>query len=189
PQYSGDTVHVLDASRSVTVAGSLMKKETREGFLKKIKNEYAALREQHSGRKQDKRYVSIRFARDHKFKIDWENYSPPQPSFTGNKSFDNFPLEKIRDHIDWTPFFQTWELYGKYPAILKDLKTGKEAQTLFDDANKLLDEVINKKLLTAKGVIGFYPAATVNDDEVEIATAGIHGREDNDKITFHFLRQ
>src|SRR5262249_888655 len=112
PQYSGDTIHVLDASRSVTVAGSLLSKESAGSFSGKIKKEYSELRDQYSGRKQDKKFVSIQAARANKIGIDWENYSAPKPSFFGNKAFEDFPLEKIRERIDWTPFFQTWELSG-----------------------------------------------------------------------------
>ncbi|MGB3075884.1 MAG: methionine synthase [Chitinophagales bacterium] len=195
PQYSGDTIHVLDASRSVTVAGSLMGKDSKPLFSQKIKKEYQELRDQYAGRKQDKKFVPVAFARRNKIKIDWENYSPPQPSFTGIKVFDEFPLEEIRKLIDWTPFFQTWELFGKYPEILTDQKVGVEAKKLFDDANTLLDEVVSNKLLTAKGVIGFYPAAVVNDDDIEITlvppktnTSG-SAENSNEKMTFHFLRQ
>lgn len=195
PQYSGDTIHVADASRSVTVAGSLLGKDSKKAISEKIKNEYRELREQYAGRKQDKKYVSLAFARQHKLKIDWENYVPPVPAFTGIKAFTDFPLEAIREQIDWTPFFQTWELFGKYPAILSDEKVGKEAAKLFSDANRLLDEVVTHKLLTAKAVIGFFPAASVNDDDVEItiAESTVDNAKQKDRqpetMTFHFLRQ
>lgn len=195
PQYAADTIHVIDASRSVTVAGSLMGKDTKQDFSQKIKKEYQELRDQYAGRRQDKKYVPIDFARRNKLKINWENYAPPQPAFTGIKVMTGFPLEEIRKNIDWTPFFQTWELFGKYPEILSDEKVGVEAKKLLDDANRLLDEVVSNKLLTANAVLGFYSAATVNDDDIEIsitrqqenateATAG-----DSGSITFHFLRQ
>jgi 5-methyltetrahydrofolate--homocysteine methyltransferase len=200
PQYSKDTVHVLDASRSVTVVSSLLGKESREEFSRKIKKEYAELRDQYSGRKQDKKYVPIEFARKHKVALDWNSYSPPKPLFTGVKVFDDFPLEKIRENIDWTPFFQTWELFGKYPDIFNDEKVGIEAKKLFADANKLLDDVVSKKLLKAKGVIGIFPASTVNNDDVEVSLPASSSKDTNDvqggepsgqskKITFHFLRQ
>lgn len=184
PNYSSDTVHVLDASRSVTVVGSLMGKESKGDFSVKIKKEYTELRDQYSGRKQDKKSASLEFARKHKISINWKNYSPPKPSFIGNKVFDDFPLEKIRERIDWTPFFQTWELFGRYPDILKDDKIGSEAKKLFDDANKLMDDVVAGKLLTAKAVIGFYRANSVNDDDVEI-----FDEAGNRKAVFNFLRQ
>jgi len=184
PQYSESVVHVLDASRSVSVVSNLISKEHQTGFSSKIKKEYEELREQHLGRRRDKNYVSIQFARENKFKIDWENYSPTKPSFLGNKVFDDFPLEEIRKRIDWTPFFQTWELTGRYPAIFDDAVVGSEAKKLFDDANELLDEVVNKKLLQAQGVIGFYQANTINDDDVELKD-----ESGNQVDTFHFLRQ
>jgi len=184
PQYSESVVHVLDASRSVSVVSNLISREHRSGFSAKIKKEYDELREQHLGRRRDKNYVSIQFARENRFKIDWTNYSPTKPSFFGNKVFDDFPLEEIRKRIDWTPFFQTWELSGKYPDIFKDPAVGTEAKKLFDDANELLDEVVSKKFLKAQGVIGFYEAATINDDDVEIKSIG--GKQ---IATFNFLRQ
>jgi 5-methyltetrahydrofolate--homocysteine methyltransferase len=184
PQYSGTVVHVLDASRSVSVVSTLINKDQRDGFSANIKKEYDELREQHFGRRRDKNYVTIQFARENKFKTDWKKYSPAEPSFFGNKVFDDFPLEEIRKRIDWTPFFQTWELTGKYPAIFRDPSAGNEAKKLFDDANSMLDEVVSKKLLRAQGVIGLYSARTVNDDDIEI-------RDGNGtKITtFCFLRQ
>ncbi len=183
PHYSGDTVHVLDASRSVPIVGSLLGKDTHKEFSEKIRKEYATLREDHLSRKQKKNYVTIQHAREHKINIDWNNYTPTAPSFFGTKVFEDFPLEEIRNHIDWTPFFNVWELYGKYPAILKDEKVGTEATKVFADATKLLDEIISKKLLKARAVIGFYPANTFNDDDVEITDT--NGK----KINFHFLRQ
>jgi len=183
PHYSGDTVHVLDASRSVSIIGNLLGKESHKEFSESIKKEYQELRENHLSRKQKKNYVTIQHAREHKININWEKYSPAAPSFFGIKVFDDFPLEEIRKHIDWTPFFNIWELYGKYPAILKDEKVGTEASKLFDDATKMMDEIISKKLLKAKAVIGFYPANTINNDDVEIINT------DGEKINFHFLRQ
>ncbi len=184
PHYSHAVVHVLDASRSVPVVSSLISKEKRESFSSKIKSEYDELRAVHLGKKRDKNYVSIQFARENKIKIDWQNYSAPVPSFIGNKIFNDFSLQKIRAKIDWTPFFQTWELAGRYPAILEDHVVGVEAKKLFDDANELLDEVIKNKSLKAQSVIGFYKAATVNDDEVEV-----FDEKENSLTSFNFLRQ
>jgi 5-methyltetrahydrofolate--homocysteine methyltransferase len=199
PHYTGDTVHVLDASRSVTVAGSLLGKDSLQDFSEKIKLEYLKLREQHAGRQQDKKYVPISFARKNKTKIDWDNYQVPQPAFTGIKVLHDYPLEKIKKQIDWTPFFQTWELFGKYPEILKDEKVGTEATKLFNDANQLLDEVVSKKLLKAEGVIGFYPAVAINDDDIEISIekqstnltgeTTVKSNSKSKSIVFHFLRQ
>lgn len=183
PQYSGDTVHILDASRSVPAVGSLFGEESHKEFSEKIKKEYKELRDNISSRRQNKKFVSIQHAREHKIKINWKDYTQPAPTFLGTKVFDDFPLEKIRERLDWTPFFSSWELYGKYPAILKDEKVGTEASKLFADVNKLLDEVIAKKLLKARAIIGFYPANSVNDDDVEIT------QPNGEKIVFHFLRQ
>ena len=184
PGYSQPTIHVLDASRSVTVVSSLLSDKKKE-FSDKINGEYDDLRKQHALRKTDKKYVTIEKARDKKIVVDWTKIQPTKPSFLGNKLFTDFPLEKIRKNIDWTPFFQTWELHGKYPAILTDEKVGKEATSLFADANKLLDKVIAEKLLTANGVVGLYPANAVGDD-VEI-----YEDDTRKKVltTFHFLRQ
>jgi 5-methyltetrahydrofolate--homocysteine methyltransferase len=197
PQYSGPVVHVLDASRSVPVAGSLISKESREAFALGIKNEYDDLRESHAKRKQEKNFVTIAEARKKKINIDWKNYTPPVPTFTGTKVFDDFDLNLIRPKIDWTPFFSTWELYGKYPAILKDEKVGEEATKLFADANKMLDEIVSKKLLKAKAVIGFYEANSIGDDVIiQQPIPNPSQREGNilstipfDGLTFHFLRQ
>jgi 5-methyltetrahydrofolate--homocysteine methyltransferase len=184
PHYSQPVVHVLDASRSVTVVSSLLG-DNKQAFSEKINAEYDELRKQHLGRKSDKKYVTIEKARQQRIPIDWTKVNVTKPSFIGNKVFNDFSLEKIRKNIDWTPFFQTWELFGKYPAILKDEKVGAAAKSLFDDANKLLDRVIAEKILTAKGVAGFYPANAVGDD-VEL-----YEDDTRKKVltTFHFLRQ
>lgn len=185
PNYSSPTVHVLDASRSVTVAGSLMNKDNREGFIHSVKQEYERMRLSHKGRKDEKKYLSIDDARNRGLKIDWDKTELTKPAFTGNKVFENFPLEKIREKIDWTPFFLTWEMKGKYPSIFEDKNYGSEAKKLYDEANKLLDEIITNKWLTAKAVIGLYPANSVGDD-IELYT--------NDKrkevlTVLHTLRQ
>ena len=181
PHYSGPVVHVLDASRSVTVASSLLSKEQHDDYTKKVRDEYDALRENHLKRKTEKKFVSIHEARRNKTRIDWKSYTPPTPSFTGVKVFDDYDLNKIRPKLDWTPFFSSWELYGKYPEILKDEKVGVEATKLFNDANQLIDRIIKSKLLKAKAVIGFFPANSIEDD-VELQTA-------NGLVELHFLRQ
>jgi len=185
PNYSSPTIHVLDASRSVTVAGSLLNEDNKEKFVHSVKQEYDNLRQAHLTRKGDKKYLSIEKARENKQKINWGNTVITKPSFTGNKVFDNFPIEQIRKKIDWTPFFLTWELKGKYPRIFDDNVFGKEAKKLFEDANTLLDEIIKNKFLTAKAVIGLYPANTVGDDIVLFTD---DSRKDVLK-TFHMLRQ
>ncbi|MES2689103.1 MAG: methionine synthase, partial [Bacteroidota bacterium] len=175
--YSGPVVHVLDASKSVPVAQSLISKENRPAFQANLKADYARFREEYKNRKREKNFVSLEKARANKIQVDVKNIVTP--AFTGTKVFDDFPLSDLREYIDWTPFFMTWELAGRYPKILTDEVVGVEAQKLFNDANKLLDEVIEKKLLKAKAVIGFWPANSIGDD-VKIQSG---------ETTFHFLRQ
>jgi 5-methyltetrahydrofolate--homocysteine methyltransferase len=184
PQYSSPVVHVLDASRSVPVVASLLNQAQKEDFAKTVREEYHQLRESHFGRRRDKNYVSLAFARENKWKTDWENYASPAPSFFGNRVFGDFPLEQIQPCIDWTPFFQTWELHGHFPEIFNDPLAGAEAKKLFDEANQLLQQVISEKWLTARAVIGFYRAGTVNDDEVMLA-----GEDGKPAGAFQFLRQ
>ena len=164
PNYSSPTIHVLDASKSVAVASNLLNKDNKEKYVKSIKQEYNNLRETHKNRTEGKKYLTIIEAREKRLKIDWKKSEITKPTFIGNKIFDDYPLDEIRKYIDWTPFFLTWEMKGKYPRIFDDPVLGKEAKKLFDDANNLLDEIINKKLLTAKAVIGLYPANTERDD-------------------------
>ncbi|QNL50412.1 methionine synthase [Olivibacter sp. SDN3] len=164
PNYSNTIVHVLDASRSVTVASNLMNNDTRAAYAANIRAEYDKARENHLKKRSEKRLLSINDARKHHYKIDWSNYQAPKPAFLGTKVFDSFPLEDLLPYIDWTPFFHTWELKGSYPRILTDKTFGIEATKLFNDAKNLLDKIVSENLLTAKGVIGFWPANTVGDD-------------------------
>ncbi|AYL97943.1 methionine synthase [Mucilaginibacter celer] len=169
PQYSGAAIHVLDASRSVTVCSSLMSKDNRDAYIQGIKDEYAKAREAHANKKSDKRFVTIDEARAGKFQISLDGDVAPKPAFTGTKVFDGFPLEELLPYIDWTPFFHTWELRGSYPKIFEDKYVGDEAKKLFDDAQVLMKRIVNEKLFTAKGVIGFWPANAVGDD-IELYT-------------------
>lgn len=166
PHYSGPVIHVLDASRSVPVAGRLTSEEitTREKIFTDIKSEYAKLRDDHARRRQEKASLTIDKARENRTVIDWNRFEPTKPAFLGNRYFDDYSIAELVDYIDWTPFFQTWQLHGKYPAIFDDATVGKEARQLFNDANKLLQEVIDKKLLKAKAVVGFFPANSADDD-------------------------
>ncbi len=179
PNYSGPVVHVLDASKSVPVAQSLISKEQRPGVEKNLKADYEKFREDYKNRKREKQFVSLDKARSTRITVNHEQIVAP--TFTGIKVFDDYPLDELRKYIDWTPFFATWELAGRYPKILQDEVVGKEAQKLFDDANKMLDEVIAEKRLQAKAVIGFWPANAVGDD----VTLSVNGKD----ATFHFLRQ
>ena len=202
PHYSGAVVHVLDASRSVPVAGNLIGKETAEKYRNEVKAEYSKSREEHAGRQKDKNYISIAQARANKTPVNWEAIKPVKPTFLGNKYFNEYSLSEISKYIDWTPFFQTWELRGKFPKIFEDSYVGVEAKKLYDDAQKLLKEIVTKKLLTAKAVIGFYPAARLGEDDIALYDYAIktvdHGShkhevfvEDRTKIktVFHTLRQ
>ena len=170
-QYKGgQVVHVLDASRSVAVASSLLSKEgtVKQDFIKGIKAEYEQVRVLRGNRKSAKKYLTINQARKNKTPIDWANYTPPKPDFLGLKTFDNYDLAELRPYIDWTPFFQSWELHGKYPAILTDEVVGVEATKLFNDAQKMLDKIITEGWLKARAVIGFFAANSVNDDDIEL---------------------
>ncbi|MBA4197895.1 MAG: methionine synthase [Chitinophaga sp.] len=181
PEYEHGVVHVLDASRSVTVAGSLLNKEQKENFLTETKTEYTKLKESFDNKKSVKNYISYAEAKANKVKIDWANYTPTVPSFTGTKVFDEVDLAELRKYIDWKPFFIAWEMHGNFPAILSDEIIGKEATKLYNDANALLDEIIAKKWLTAKGTIGFWEASSEGDTVVVKGESSV--------VNLEFLRQ
>ncbi|SKC82587.1 methionine synthase [Ohtaekwangia koreensis] len=185
PVYEGPVVHVLDASRSVPVASELISTETRAAFKLKVKQEYQQLRVDHENRKGTKNYISLADARKNKVNIDWSKTRYTKPAFIGRKEFVNFPLDELRKYIDWTPFFQTWMLAGRYPGIFKDAVVGVEAKKLFDDANKMLDEIVRDKSLQASGVIAFYPAVNTGDD-IDLY---IDETQTKPFAAFHFLRQ
>ncbi len=167
PHYSGPVIHVLDASKSVPVAGRLMQNEqTNQEIFDEIKAQYAQLRIDHASRQKDKNFIPIEKARENHVKIDWANYKAKKPKYLGTKVFEDYDLAEIAKYIDWTPFFQTWQLSGKYPKIFDDETVGKEAKKLYDDAQVMLKKVIAEKSLQAKAVIGFYPANSVGDDIV-----------------------
>ncbi|MCU0436961.1 MAG: methionine synthase [Raineya sp.] len=166
--YSGAVVHVLDASRSVPVATKLLTKEAGESekFVAGIKEEYAKIKEDFLNRKSDKNYISLEEARKNKVKIDWNSQTITKPQFLGNQYFINYDLAEIAKYIDWTPFFQTWELAGKFPKILDDEIVGVEARKLYADAQKMLEKIIAEKSLQANAVIGFYPCNSIGDDDI-----------------------
>jgi len=167
PHYSGPVIHVLDASRSVPVAGRLLQSElSSQEIFNEIKQEYAELRISHAARQKDKNYLPIAQARAKSTGIDWTGFKSVQPSFLGVKYFEDFSLEEIAKYIDWTPFFSTWQLSGKYPKIFDNEVVGKEAKKLFDDAQALLNEIIANKSLTAKAALGFFPANSYGDDVI-----------------------
>jgi len=164
----GPTVHVLDASRSVTVVESLLG-QRKENFLKDLKTEYTRIREHHEKHRAAKVLLPLEEARKNHFKIDWKQEDLHKPAFIGTKTFIDYPLEKLVDYIDWTPFFQTWELHGRFPNILTDEVVGQEATALYADAREMLDKLIAEKWLEARAVIGLYPANSIGDD-IEIYT-------------------
>ncbi|PWJ59345.1 5-methyltetrahydrofolate--homocysteine methyltransferase [Dyadobacter jejuensis] len=165
PNYSGPVIHVLDASRSVPVAGKLIQSDASQAqVLSDIKSEYAKLREDHAKRSGVKAHVPIDKARGNKTKIDWSDFVATKPQFLGTRVYDDYDLNDIAKYIDWTPFFQTWQLHGKYPKIFEDKVVGAEATRLFNEAVTLLGEIIKDKSLKAKAVIGFWPANSMEDD-------------------------
>ncbi len=179
-QYSNAVVHVNDASRAVTVVGDLLKKESAGSYVREIKLDYESFRNKFLKRSKQKEYLSIQAARENKFQIDWNNFKPTAPSTLGVQTIEEQDLQKLLPFIDWTPFFRSWDLHGKYPAILKDEVVGKQASELFKDAQKMLSTVIKEKQLKAKAVFGLFSANTINEDDIEI---------DHGKFVFRSLRQ
>ncbi|MBL7885490.1 MAG: methionine synthase [Flavobacterium sp.] len=167
PEYKETVVHVNDASRAVTVASNLLQAETKVAYAKTVRDEYNQLREGYLSRSRDKNYLSIEEARKNKLQLNWNDYHPVKPNFIGTKTIE-VELSVLVDFIDWTPFFSSWELYGKYPAILTDEVVGEQATHLFEDAQKMLQQIVTEKWLTAKGIVGIFPANTVNDDDIEL---------------------
>ncbi|MGN6803345.1 MAG: vitamin B12 dependent-methionine synthase activation domain-containing protein, partial [Ginsengibacter sp.] len=168
PEYDNGVVHVLDASRSVTVAGNLLNKDGKREFLSSIDAEYEKLRNDFGNKKSTKVLLPFAEAQKNKFEIDWKNFTPVKPTFTGTKVFDNYPLAEIFNYIDWQPFFIAWEMHGKFPGILKDEKIGSAATKLFEDAQALLKKIIEEKWFTARGVIGFWETNKIGDDTIEV---------------------
>ncbi|QOG89439.1 dihydropteroate synthase [Flavobacterium columnare] len=168
PEYKETVVHVNDASRAVTVATNLLQTETKVNYAKSLREEYNTLREGYLNRSREKNFLSIKEARQNKLKIDWKVYEPVKPNFIGNKTIE-VDLAELVDFIDWTPFFQSWELYGKFPAILKDEVVGEQATALFADAQEMLSQIVKEKWFVAKGILGIYPANQINDDDILVS--------------------
>jgi 5-methyltetrahydrofolate--homocysteine methyltransferase len=181
-QYDNGVIHVLDASRSVTVAGSLLNKESKPEFLSGIKNEYDKLKEDFANKKTVKNYLPFREAQRNPAKINWDNFEPVAPSFTGTKIFKDYDLAEIAEYIDWQPFFIAWEMHGKFPQILTDAVIGKEATRLYNDAKELLKKIINENWLSARGAIGFWPVIKTDPDTLSVQTG-------NGTVNLEFLRQ
>jgi 5-methyltetrahydrofolate--homocysteine methyltransferase len=185
PSYPNGVLHVLDASRAVGVVQNLISEEHRPDYLAAYAAEQQAAREAHAGKRRDKRMLPLDEARRRRTPIDWEIDDIATPSFTGVRVLDDVPLEELIPYIDWSPFFITWELHGKYPVIFEDEIVGERARELFDDAQALLNRIVREKLLKARGVYGFFPANAVGDDVEVYADAS----RSEVLTTLHFLRQ
>ena len=182
PQYDDGVVHVLDASRSVTVAGSLLSPEQKPVFLETIKKEYDKLKIDFGNKKSVKQFLPFAETQKNGAAIKWANFTPVKPTFTGSKVLDNYPLNEIAEYIDWQPFFIAWEMHGKFPQILTDEIIGKQATDLYNDAQKLLKQIIDEKWLTAQGVVGFWEANKTAPDSVQV-------KNEDAVIKLEFLRQ
>jgi 5-methyltetrahydrofolate--homocysteine methyltransferase len=180
PVYTDTVVHVNDASRAVTVAGNLLNKTSKQEYAQQLRAEYDELREGYLSRSREKGFLTIEEARKNKLQLD---FKPAKPNFTGVSTIEP-KLEELVNYIDWTPFFRTWDLHGRYPDILTDEVVGEQAQVLFADAQKMLEQIIDESWLTAKGIYGIFPANTVNDDDIEV-----YGEQGDVKATFLTLRQ
>ncbi len=184
PQYDNGVVYVLDASRSVTVAGNLLNKEQKDAFLGNINTEYDKLRDDFNNKRTAKQYISLAEAQANPVAINWEGYTPPKPQQMGVQVYPDYDLKEIRHYIDWGPFFIAWEMKGKFPEILTDATFGEEATKLYNEANLMLDKIISEKWLTAKGVTGFWKA-----DKVAPDTIIIKNEDGGELTTLEMLRQ
>ena len=199
PKYSKAVIHVNDASRAVTVVGDLLQKDTSDGYKKHIKEDYEVFRQKFMNRSQHKEYKSIEAARRNKFQIDWDTSEIVKPKALGIQIIEEMDLGKLVPFIDWTPFFRSWELHGKYPDILTDDMVGDQATELFADAQKMLAEIVSDKKLRAKAIFGLFPANTINDDDIEVECLSEHnlsdgsrggaGHKDQATVIFRTLRQ
>ncbi|SNR73123.1 methionine synthase (B12-dependent) [Maribacter sedimenticola] len=197
PQYKEAVVHVNDASRAVTVVGDLLQKETSTSYKKSIKDDYGVFREKFLNRSSSKTYKPISAARRNKFKIDWKTSEIVKPNKLGIQVIEDLDLNLLVPYIDWTPFFRSWELHGKYPAILTDEVVGEQATDLFADAQEMLNKIISEKKLKAKGIFGLFPANSINDDDILVDTSSsldgntgsLSGAVADENHTFRTLRQ
>ncbi len=186
PHYDADSVvYVKDASRAVGVASALLSDNQGAAFRQGIRDEYQQVRELHAGKQSNKKYLTLEQARENRTPVEWAGYQPPTPASSDISVIQNIDLKALTAYIDWTPFFHAWELAGSYPKILKDEIVGKEAQQLFDDAQQLLSEIVEKQQLTAKAVYGFFPANSREDDIVLFTSE----QRDQELMVLHHLRQ
>ena len=186
PRFNkGQTVHVTDASRAVGVVGRLLSPAQKPDYVAAIRAEYAEVAEKHERAERAKNRLPLVAARANALKLDWDGYSPPAPTFTGSRVLDDWDLAEIARYIDWTPFFQTWEMRGVYPKILDDEKQGEAARALFDDAQEMLGRIVSERWFTPRAVVGFWPANAVGDD-IRLYTSG---NRSETLATLHTLRQ
>ena len=186
PNYEGPVIYVKDASRSVGVAQALVGDESRSKLISKTREENAKRRERHAGKTRLKPQQSLAQTRNNKHLCNWKGYVPPEPSFTGTRVFDDIDLGDLRNFIDWMPFFNAWEFHGKYPQILSDDVVGEAARSLFSDASVMLNQIISERWLTARAVIGFYPANSVGHDDVRVFDSA---NRDKEKLLLCHMRQ
>ncbi|HSH41563.1 MAG TPA: vitamin B12 dependent-methionine synthase activation domain-containing protein, partial [Arenicellales bacterium] len=186
PEYHGPTIHVTDASRVVGVVSKLLAKDQREDYIKSISEEYHSIRERRSKERRGGKRASLADARANKHSIDWAGYTPPKPKRTGLMTFESFDVASLLDYIDWTPFFRSWDMKGSYPKILDDPEAGEAARTLLSDARDMLKRIVEERWLDARAAIGFWPANTVGDDDIEV-----YADADRTRVltTLHTLRQ
>ncbi len=186
PKYHGPAVHVLDASRAVGVANNLLSEDSRDEFIKQIDEEYEALRVRRASNQEARKLASMEQVHGNRFRSDESGYIPVKPSFLGIRQFDDYSLEAISQYIDWSPFFQTWELSGRYPAILDHPEKGVHARELFDDAQAMLKKIIDEKWLQAQAVVGFFPANSIDYDDINIYT---DEQRNEVQLRLHGIRQ
>ena len=181
PNYRrGQTVYVTDASRAVGVVSQLMSQQVRGAYVSEVREEYAKIAAAHARGEENKRRLSLKDARRNALALDWANYVPPKPSFLGTRVFEDYSIAELIDYIDWSPFFSTWELTGKFPAILDDDKFGEAARSLYEDARAMLDQIVKENWFRAAAVVGFWPANSAGDDIVVQA---------DEPAVLHTLRQ
>jgi 5-methyltetrahydrofolate--homocysteine methyltransferase len=194
PKYEGPVIYVKDASRSVGVAQALIGSDTRDALIDKTRKENARRRDQHANKKRLSPQLSLNQARARKHECDWNNYDAPKPEFIGTRVFDDIDLNDLCDYIDWMPFFNAWEFHGKFPQILSDATVGEAASSLFNDATEMLEKIIKEKWLSARAVVGFYPANAIDHDDVlvyadeercEVAHRLCHLRQQRSKAEGH----